>query len=75
MSNILTVKVSEKYAGKPAKAFLRDAMKLTSRSLTVLKNKENGITRNGELLRTIDILQTGDLVTVKFPEENSTITP
>lgn len=64
----LTFIVPEKYDGVKAQGFLRGHCKLSYRTLVKLKRVDGGITRNGELLRTIDILHPGDKVVLKMPE-------
>lgn len=40
-----------------------------------IKTHRNGITRNGELLRSIDKVNAGDVITIKFPDEEISVEP
>lgn len=64
----LTFTVPPQYDGKKAQGFLRGYCNLSYRTLVKLKRVDGGITRNGELLRTIDILHTSDVVVISMPE-------
>lgn len=64
---IIELKISSKDNGRQIRDFLRD-FGVSSALLTKLKNTENGITKNGELARTIDKILTGD--TIKISIEN-----
>ncbi len=75
MSEILKFTVPEYYDGKRAGVYLRTACRFSARSLSVLKGTKGAIERNGSLLRTIDTLNKGDIITIKFPKEESSITP
>ena len=67
MRNI-TFKIEEKDSGTKIKDYLK-AFSVSSALLTKLKKTENGITKNGEFARTIDILSTGDILKIRI--ENS----
>ena len=58
-----------------AEIFLRKHCAVSARLLTRLKRTENGITRNGELLRSIDKVNAGDVITIKFPNEEISVEP
>ncbi len=75
MSEILKFTVTKEYEGKKAGVYLRTYCRFSARTLSVLKRTEGGILRNGELLRTIDILRENDEIAVKFPKEESGILP
>jgi len=64
----LTFNVPEKYHQKKAMSFLRGHCLFSSLLIIRLKKTENGILRNGKLLRSIDILSEGDIVTVNIPD-------
>lgn len=55
--------------------FLRKRCNVSARLLTKLKRTENGITSNGEHIRSIDILHGGDVVELKMPDDENYITP
>jgi len=58
-----------------AKTYLRGVCGLTARSMTILKYSEHGITRDGEILRSSDIVYMGDTITLSLPEDTNDITP
>lgn len=57
------------------KEFLKTKCNVSSRMVTKLVRTEMGITRNGELLRTIDYVYNGDIVRIKLPEDDNLINP
>lgn len=72
---IINFKVSEDYNNKTVKDFLRQKCDVSSTLLRQLKLTENGITRNGEHVRSVDILKFDDEVSITLPEEKNDITP
>lgn len=66
--------IPESYNGRKVIHFLRGEAGLSSRLTISLKYRSDGILRNGEHVRTIDLLKTGDVLTVNLPDENSTVT-
>lgn len=58
-----------------AKTFLRKHCGISARTLSKLKRTTLGITRNNELLKTTDILNTGDIVILAMPDDINEITP
>ncbi len=75
MSESLVFTVTDNYDGVKAGRYLRTVCSLSSRTLSVLKRTDGGLTVNGKLLRTIDILHTGDIITVNLPQEETKIFP
>lgn len=67
--------VTENYDGKKVLHFLRGEAKLSSRLVNSLKRVENGLTLNGEHIRTVDIIHTGDILAVNMPEDSNRIEP
>ena len=67
--------VKEELDGISVKNFLRRHCGVSSRLLAKMKRIENGITSNGEHIRTIDILHGGDVVEIKMPEDENEIEP
>ena len=59
--------VPEEYDGQRLQNFLRGEIKLSLRLMRSLKRVENGIMINGEHARTVDIIHTGDAVTLNIP--------
>lgn len=56
------------------KTFLRKHCGVSARTLSKLKRKPMGITRNGKLLKTPDILSAGDEVVLNLPQDENDIT-
>ena len=75
MAEILRFQVTTEYDGVKAGRFLRGYCGLSARSLNILKRTDGGLSINGRLLRTIDILKAGDLVEIRLPSEKSEIEP
>lgn len=75
MPEILRFTVTSEYDGVKAGRYLRVFCKLSARSLSVLKRTEGGITSNGKLLRSIDTVNTGDIIEINLPSEKSQILP
>lgn len=75
MSELLNFIVTSEYDKVKAGRFLRTYCRLSSRTLKILKQTDGGITSNGKLLRTVDLVYAGDVIQIKFPEENSTVYP
>lgn len=48
-------------------------MKMSSTSVRKLKHSENGLELNGGHIRTVDLLYSGDVLTINMPEEKSEI--
>lgn len=57
------------------KDFLRKHCSVSARTLARLKRTEMGITCNGEHIRSIDILHSGDRIELIFPEDDMYIEP
>ncbi len=62
--------VPPQYDGTKAKVFLRSFCKLSARTMVRLKQVPDGITSDGQLLRTIDPVRAGQVVTLHLPEES-----
>lgn len=74
MPDILSFTVPENCAGIKAKWFLKD-LGLSTRMITQLKREKDGILMNGKILRTIDKVEAGAVITVKLPTEKMHIEP
>ncbi len=61
--------------GISVKIFLRKYCNVSARMLTKLKRVENGITIDGKLVRSIDMLYGGEILELKLPEDNIHIIP
>lgn len=75
MKRTIKFTIPAEYDGKKVIAYLRGEAKISCRLLKSLKRTENGITLNGEHIRTIDILHTGDELKIEIPCPDSTIEP
>ena len=60
MKRTIKYKIPEEFDGKKVIAYLKGEAKISARLLRSLKRIEKGITLNGEHIRTVDILHTGD---------------
>lgn len=73
MGRTLEFTVDEAYDGKKLKAFMRVRAGTSSSTLNKLKADPEGLLLNGEHVRTVDIVHTGDKLTVNLPEESCEI--
>lgn len=69
MERYLNFNIDEKYDGRRVLAFLKEEIKASARLIRNLKNIPDGITCNGEHIRTVDMLKSGDLLCLHLPEE------
>lgn len=67
--------VPPEYDGAKVYTFLKTHMKISLSLLRSLKRVENGLQLNGEHTRTVDVIHTGDTVTVNIPDEETKIIP
>lgn len=67
--------IPEEYDGKKVIAYLRGEAKISARLIKSLKRVENGITLNGEHIRTVDILHVGDKLKIEIPCPDGDIEP
>ena len=58
-----------------ARTFLRRHCEVSARIITLLKREKDGILKNGEILRTVDLVKAGDSVVLNLPEDKSDIVP
>lgn len=75
MENTLFFDVPKEYDGAICKYFLKKHCKISARLITKLVRIENGITRDGKLIRTIDSVHFGDRIRIKLPNDNNEIEP
>ena len=66
----LEFRIPTEYNGRKVLHYLRGAAGLSSRLIRCLKNHDNGMLLNGEHTRTVDIIHTGDTITVNIPEDD-----
>ena len=67
--------VGEAYDGKKLYSFLKTHCKLSSKLIRSLKRTERGLCVNGVHSRTVDLLCTGDTVTLRLPDDGAPATP
>lgn len=60
--------IPAEYDGRKVKHYLRGAAGVSSRLMNSLKTYPDGITLNGEHIRTIDIIKEGDVLAVNIPD-------
>lgn len=71
---IINFEITEKDDKKPIRTFLRE-FGVSASLLTKLKHTENGITKNGVFVKTIEELSTGDTLTIKIENSGSIARP
>lgn len=67
---VLTVKISDNWAGKPVRTFLRHYFLLSSRAISRLSRREQGIMVNGTRAFTTAILHTGDSLSIDISDDS-----
>lgn len=75
MSRSISYQISEEFNGMKIKYFLRGEKQFSSRLLCSLKKENDGILLNGVHARVIDVIKTGDVLTVNIPNDNNEIEP
>ncbi len=65
----LTFPIPAEYDERKVLHYLRGSAGLSSRVIRNLKTYEDGILKNGEPVRTIDLLHEGDVLTVNLPDD------
>lgn len=68
-------RVEEALDGISVQHFLRRHCEVSGRLLSKLKRTPDGMTVNGQVVRSIDILHTGDVICLTFPQEEAEIVP
>lgn len=63
--------IDEKYNDKKVLTFLKGKAEYSHRLITKLKQNPYGITLNGNHIRTIDLVKTGDVLCVKIPDDST----
>lgn len=72
---IIEFTVPENCNGMNANVFLKRHCKVSARMITRLKREKEGIMRNKELLRTVDNVYAGDVITLSLPQDKNSIVP
>lgn len=75
MGRKLNFLIPEEYNGRKVVAFLKGEVKISARLLKALKQTENGITLNGEHIRSIDLIHAGDTLALDIPCPDGEIEP
>ena len=71
MPEQLKFSVEEKHDNMQAKRYLKQVHGLSTRLITRLKNTPDGILMDGKLLRAVDFVKAGAVITVNLPDEQS----
>ncbi|MCM1545355.1 MAG: RluA family pseudouridine synthase [Ruminococcus sp.] len=71
----LNYTVPPEFDGKKLLSFLKGAAGLSSKLIRSLKMVDNGLQCNNEHIRTIDIIRTGDIITINIPADKTTSAP
>ena len=71
----LTFTVPEEYDGGTVQAFLRRGCGLSSRMLARFRQVDRGILADGVPLRTIDPIRTGQVLTLRLPQDTLRVEP
>lgn len=71
---ILTFTVTERWDNRTLEKFLREGEGFSSRGLAQMKKIPDGMLRNGEPVRSVDIIHTGDQLRLVLPE-TETVSP
>ena len=66
--------IEENYDGKKVLEYLKNKAKASSRLITKLKHDPEGIMLNGVHTRTIDLLKTGDVLSITLPADDEEVT-
>ena len=74
-SKKLVFTVPDDCDGMTARVFLRKRADVSARIITLLKREKDGILRDKKILRTVDVLRAGDVITLNLPEDKSEIIP
>lgn len=75
LSRHLEYIIPKSYDGKKVIHFLRGEKKFSCRLIASLKQMPDGIELNGEHIRTIDRIKTGDILSVNIPDDDNRIEP
>lgn len=75
MDKCLTFTVPDNFNNTTCKEFLKKHCNISARMITRLVRTDMGITRDNKLIRTIDLVRSGDIIKVKIPMDNNEITP
>lgn len=71
MPEQLKFSVEEEHDNMQAKRYLKQVHGLSTRLITRLKNTPDGILMDGKLLRAVDFVRAGAVITVNLPDEQS----
>lgn len=71
----LTYVIDDRYDRHQLKSFLKNEVGLSSRLVKSLKNSDVGFLKNGEKIRTVDYIFTGDTIEINIDEGENEIEP
>lgn len=75
MKRTISYIIDGAFSGKTAEQYLRGEKGFSSGLLRSLKLRPDGLLRNGVHVRTVDILKSGDCLTVNIPDDESPVPP
>lgn len=75
MRRSVSYTVPSQWEGRSVKEFLRRYLGLSARVLVKQKQTEEGLLKNGLPCRSVDLLSTGDVLELRFPEESVNYEP
>lgn len=70
MGRVLTFKINNDYDGKKVLTFLKHEVEASARLIRKLKQVPDGITLNGEHIRTVDTMSAGDTLVLHIPDDD-----
>lgn len=75
MPRVIDFTVGNEYDGKKLIVFLRSGARLSHSLVSTLRHTEGSFIRNGSVMRTVDIVRGGDVITVTFPDGRCSVEP
>lgn len=75
MNRVIRYNITDNDDNIKVYTFLKGRKGYSTRLIRTLKTTENGITLNGDAVKTVDIIHSGDILCVSIPCENSEIEP
>lgn len=75
MRRCVTYMVPKDWDGRSVKEFIRCYLGLSSRVLVKQKHTADGVLKNGQPCRSVDLLAWGDVLELRFPEEQAVYEP
>ena len=70
MGRNIEYRIEKEYDGQKVLTFLKREVRASARLIRQLKRVENGITLNGEHIRTVDMMHAGDILRLSLPDDS-----